>query len=122
MTVDDRIPVEWYGSGYEKPFLYLNNGPSPTGAWWLVMLEKAMAKLNVNYANINSGFPGEALRALTGMPSSYYSGNRLDNMTNDQLFDLMTDGMNKNYPMVGGTDGHTINNLVDGHAYTVLGT
>jgi|APSaa5957512535_1039671.scaffolds.fasta_scaffold117950_2 hypothetical protein len=47
------------------------------------MLEKAMAKLNVNYANLNEGFPGEALRALTGMPTSYYSGNRLNRMTDD---------------------------------------
>lgn len=34
----------------------------------------------------------------------------------------MTDSMNKNYPMVAGTSGKEINNLVSGHAYTVLGT
>jgi calpain-15 len=81
-----------------------------------------MAKLNVNYANLNEGFPGEALRALTGMPTSYYGGSRKHNMSNDDLYDLLTDSQKENFPMVAGTGGHTSYNLVPGHAFTILGT
>lgn len=44
------------------------------------MLEKAFAKLNVNYTGLNSGTPGEALRALTGMPVSAHNSS---GMTDD---------------------------------------
>ena len=122
VTVDDRIPIRWYGAGYTKPYLFLNNGVSPNGAWWLVILEKAMAKLNVNYANLNLGFPGEAFRALTGMPTSYYGEERMSRMTKNELFDLLTNSSLKNYPMVAGTGGYTQYNLVSRHAYAILGT
>ena len=46
----------------------MNAGVSPNGAWWLVILEKAYAKWNVNYANLNGGSPAQSLRDLTGMP------------------------------------------------------
>jgi|APSaa5957512535_1039671.scaffolds.fasta_scaffold117950_1 calpain-12 len=34
----------------------------------------------------------------------------------------MTDSMHKNHPMVAGTSSRTENDLVAGHAYTILGT
>jgi hypothetical protein len=37
------------------------------------MLEKAYAKLNINYTGLNEGTPGEALRALSGMPVSEHN-------------------------------------------------
>ena len=44
-------------------------------------------------------------------------------MTDNDLWDLLTDGMNKNYPMVAGTKSNNeIDHIVDGHAYAVLGT
>jgi len=70
--IDDRIPLTNYGPGYRDQYWWINNRVSYDGAWWLVLLEKAMAKLNVNYSNINSGRPGEALRALTGAPVMNY--------------------------------------------------
>lgn len=56
--IDDRIPFVWYGTGYNSDFSWINNRVSQDGAWWLVLLEKAMSKLNVNYSNINSGRAG----------------------------------------------------------------
>jgi len=67
----------------------VNNGPSADGAWWLVLLEKAMAKLNVNYTNLDLGFPGQAMRALTGKPSTNHYG---ATMTNDELWEIATYG------------------------------
>jgi calpain-15 len=65
ITIDDRIPI--YENGTP-----VNARPSPYGGWWLVLLEKAFAKLNLNYANIVGGLQNEALRALTGQPVVLY--------------------------------------------------
>lgn len=59
ITIDDRIPImdnKWP----------VNARPAPNGAWWVVLLEKAYAKLNLNYANLEGGMQYEAMRALTG--------------------------------------------------------
>ena len=64
VIIDDRLAML-------KSDLPVNAGPSQGGGWWLPLLEKAYAKMNVNYENLNSARPEnfqEALRALTGMP------------------------------------------------------
>lgn len=43
-----------YGIYVDQP---VNSMVSPNGAWWLVILEKAYAKFNVNYANLDGGTP-----------------------------------------------------------------
>ena len=60
VNVDDRLPVK--GS---YPWA---TWPSPKGAWWMPLLEKAYAKLNQNYERLSGGWGIEALRTLTGMP------------------------------------------------------
>jgi len=97
---------------------YLNNSPSPTGAWWLVMLEKAYAKLNVNYANLNDGGPNEALKALTGMPATGYT---VKERSLSYIWETVTDGQKNNYPMVACTGGDPAYNVVADHCLTVLG-
>jgi len=71
VIVDDIIPVYGYtyAAGYNENYPPLNNSPSKAGAWWLVILEKAMAKLNINYLGINGGQVSEAMRYMTGMPT-----------------------------------------------------
>lgn len=122
VTVDDRIPVRWYGRYYSKPFLFLNNGVSPEDAWWLVILEKAMAKLNVNYANMAGGFPEQALKTMSGYPALMYRSTSLANMSDDELFNLIAAADKKNYPMVAGSGRNPSYGLVKGHAFSVLGT
>jgi len=120
--IDDRIPLRVFGPGYKTYYYWLNNGASQDGAWWLVLLEKAFAKLNVNYSNINGGWPGEALRYLTGAPIVNYHPKDFKN-NNDLLWKIVTEGMNKNYPMVGGTyQNNSAFNVTDGHAETCLGS
>ena len=57
VIIDDLIPVKGYHSdiGYAVNYPPLSNKPSKAGAWWLVILEKAFAKLNHNYLGINGG-------------------------------------------------------------------
>lgn len=49
--------------------------PTSDGGWWLPLLEKAYAKVNVNYETISSGTHAEAARFLTGAPSIEYKTN-----------------------------------------------
>jgi hypothetical protein len=44
VIIDDRIPV---ANRYGYPTKY--NGVAPNGGYWLVFMEKAYAKLNINY-------------------------------------------------------------------------
>jgi len=96
VIIDDRIPVLNLGDNYTTPYPPVNSKPSPAGAWWLVMLEKAFSKLNINYTQINAGTPGEALRALTGMPVSTHASNK---MTDDDLWTIVLEGTEAGNPM-----------------------
>jgi len=71
VIVDDRMPVYDYSfaAGYSVNYPWLNDSQSKAGAYWLTILEKAMAKLNVNYTGINGGEVAQAMRYMTGMPT-----------------------------------------------------
>lgn len=71
VIIDDLIPVKGYNSGigYAVNYPPLMNKPSVAGAWWLVILEKAFAKLNHNYLGINGGANAESMRYMTGQPT-----------------------------------------------------
>ena len=60
-NMDDKLPVNRRGS------LPLARR-SVNGAFWVPILEKAMAKFNVNYVQLNGGNEYLAWRQLTGMP------------------------------------------------------
>lgn len=50
VVVDDTLPM----TAMNTP---VNSHMSIHGAWWMPILEKAYAKYNVFYANINGGTP-----------------------------------------------------------------
>jgi len=79
IVVDDQLAMNAMGAP-------INSRQSVHGAWWLPILEKAYAKFNVFYANINGGTPLQSFRDLTGMPTQrYYSGNQSD----EELFSII---------------------------------
>jgi len=80
------------------------------------MLEKAFAKLNINYTQINAGVPGEALRALTGMPVSSHESNKL---TDDELWKIVVAGTEAGNPMAAACMVSHYN-IIAGHAYGIL--
>merc|ERR1712048_941045 len=63
INIDDSLAVTSRG-------IPISAKKSTLGSWWNAMLEKGMAKMNVNYLNLQGGNVVEAFRALTGMPSS----------------------------------------------------
>lgn len=61
LIIDDQLPVSPSGSP-------VNARQASDGSYWVALLEKALAKLYVNYANLHGGTVVEALRVLTGKP------------------------------------------------------
>jgi len=62
ITIDDYMPFVSGG-------LIFNRKPAGNNVWGIV-LEKAFAKINGNYENINFGYQAESFRILTGAPAS----------------------------------------------------
>lgn len=118
VIVDDRLPAYNISRamGYVENYPLINDQPSKAGAYWLTILEKAMAKLNVNYTGINGGHPGQAMRYMTGMPTVDYYSNQ---MTDDQLWDHVNWGLSHDYNM-GAACQVSHFNMVSGHAYGVI--
>jgi len=90
--IDDRIPYVDNGpnflfGGLPDRYYMFNTRFSQDGAWWLVLLEKAFAKLNVNYSNLNDGYACDALNTLTGAPCV-----RNSNLTDEKLWELVGHG------------------------------
>lgn len=65
VIVDDLFPVVWNQAGKVVPAFSSGVGPE----LWVLLLEKAYAKLHGSYAVIEGGNPGVALADLTGGPS-----------------------------------------------------
>ena len=80
------------------------------------ILEKAYAKLNVNYAQITGGIGEEAFRALTGMPITDYAG-----LSAEEYWKVIKDGDANNYIMYAGCCSQEYGDLVTAHAYTLYG-
>lgn len=62
IVIDDYLPLN-----NNKPIFSKNNG----GELWVMLLEKAYAKVFGSYQAIESGLTGIALNALTGAPFEY---------------------------------------------------
>ncbi len=63
IIVDDFFPTKQNQLAFSKA-----NGPE----LWVLLLEKAWAKLHGSYARIEAGDPAETLRDLTGAPAYSY--------------------------------------------------
>lgn len=64
VTVDDLFPTYGNKVAFAKP--------TEDNGWWVPILEKVYAKVNVNYESISSGSQAEAARFLTGAPAREY--------------------------------------------------
>ena len=90
---------------------------------WGLVLEKAWAKVIGNYMKIEGSYTHASIRALTGIPTFYYTTKT--NFDVDTVFKLLFDAELANYIMTAGTDSgsdKTFNTceLANGHAYTLL--
>jgi hypothetical protein len=79
ITVDDLFPT------YDNRPAFVQ--PTSDGGWWMPLLEKAYAKVNVNYEMISSGAAAEAARFLTGAPARDFQTNY---QTHDELWNSLS--------------------------------
>ena len=115
VVIDDYLPL--------KDGKTMFSNPGTDGSIWTAILEKAFAKYHGNYSHIVGGWPGEAVRTLTGAP---YETIKHKQISVDDLWERLSlyDGSNA-ILMAGSADGSdkdtNAEGVVLGHAYTVLG-
>lgn len=109
ITVDDRLP-----SNGASPFFAKKSSDS---GWWMPILEKAYAKINVNYEIIGFGWMSEAARILTGAPSYMFTSSAY---TPANLFNFLDQVDSKQYVLTAASLSNYMG-LVNGHAYSLLG-
>ena len=89
---------------------------------WVILLEKAWAKLNGNYARIIGGDPHEIFEVLT---NAYCEKFMFNNLTKEELWFKYKNAQEKGFLMTAGTnsdEGLPIEQmgLVSGHAYSII--
>lgn len=83
------------------------------------LMEKAYAKLDVNYERLSGGMPYEALRTMTNMPTTYVSNHRGGKAA--ESWTAIHHLAGRNFPMTSPCCNNRVSNgLVTGHAYTLL--
>ena len=117
VLVDDYIPC--YGS-WGKNFSFTRTNGNEL---WVILLEKAWAKLNGCYAKVIGGEAHEIFEIITNTYSEKIKIKRGQEQT---IWNKLSEGEKKGYIMTAGTSGDTYNldleerGLVPGHAYTVV--
>ena len=116
VLLDDFIPC--YGS-YKKNFAFSHTNGNEL---WVILLEKAWAKLNGNYARIIGGDPHEIFEVLTNAYCEKFMFNEKDK---EEIWLKYMNAQEKGFLMTAGTNvDENLNTeemgLVPGHAYTII--
>jgi len=120
VTVDDFIPCD---PKTRMPLFATTN----QNELWVLLLEKAWAKIYGSYGRIIGGLPEESLHDLTGAPNESYFFEREDIVDESNLQEQFWENLHyaesKNYIMNCGTVPPgvlTEKTLVPGHIYTLI--
>lgn len=125
VTVDDYFPCHANGG----PIFSKANG----NELWVLLLEKAYAKVHGNYYTLRGGFANEGMMDLTGSPTEcfdFQDPTCQDMMNKGEFFKKMKGFDENNYLMSASTEGEDRwtetggpteeGGLVPGHAYSVI--
>lgn len=112
VVVDDYLP--YYNGG-----LIMNRQP-PDGDYWGIILEKAWAKVNGNYENINYGWQVESFYHLTGAPGKQVTFQSIGYNV-DAAWNEITDAVRNNYLVGVDTAASAKFSLPGSHAYSLIG-
>ena len=92
ITIDDLFPCQPFGD----PLF----ASSVRNELWVMLLEKAYAKLHGSYYSLKQGKIGDVLRDLTGLPTttiSFDDSHVQDFINNGQFWDLLQYYVNQDY-------------------------
>jgi len=121
VTVDDRLPVNYQvrsATDKRRPRTILSRRGT-SGSWWVPILEKSFAKVNVNYSNLSGGWMVEAWRQMTNQPViNMRTGTSV--LPNDKVWELLSEWDAKKY-VISTACFSGANGLVSGHAYSIIG-
>ena len=118
ILIDDYMPC--YGN-FGKNFAFTSTNGNEL---WVILLEKAWAKINGNYARIIGGEPHEIFDIFT---NAYSERIKVKEGIENDIWKKLSRGEKEGFLITAGTSGNTyyLNTeemgLVPGHAYTVLG-
>ena len=117
VLLDDFIPC--YSSIYEKNFAFSHTNGNEL---WVILLEKAWAKLNGNYARIIGGDPHEIFEVLT---NAYCEKFLFKNEGEEKIWIKYKNAQENGFLMTAGTSCDEESpfdemGLVPGHAYTII--
>ena len=113
VLLDDYIP------SLENNFAFTHTNGNEL---WVILLEKAWAKLNGNYARIIGGDPHEIFEVLTNAYCEKFMFNKLNK---EEIWLKYKNAQEKGFLMIAGTNCDEelpleSMGLISGHAYTVL--
>lgn len=108
VLVDDFFPVDKNGT---PVFAGSNNQEL-----WVMLIEKAWAKIHGSYTAIEGGDTRESLAAITGAPVEYY---KHKDMREDDLWEMLGDFLEENYVMCSAAAIET-KGISNGYAYTLV--
>lgn len=97
----------------------MNRSP-PEGDLWATIIEKAFAKINGNYENINWGWQSESFHILTGAPAKMITFQSIG-YSASTAWDDIKDALSMNYLIGCDTSSTSRYNIPIQHAYTVMG-
>ncbi len=118
VVIDDFIPV-----GGSEPAFSKANGPE----LWVILLEKAWAKLHGSYLKIEAGHTREAIRDLTGAPFLFFETSEVEY---EELWSKFKDADSRNFVMSISShpDDERTKSMIESsygiecaHAYTLIG-
>lgn len=113
IIIDDFFPVVKKENSWSFIFSR-SNGPE----LWVLLLEKAYAKVYGSYQKIENGLCSEALRDLTGASTI-----KISDFSEEKAWDFMTKAKEKNFLIVAASEFENQtaqSGIVSAHCYSVL--
>jgi len=108
VTVDDYFPVDKNGK--------LVFAGSKNRELWVMLLEKAWAKIHGSYTAIENGDTRESLSAITGAPVEYY---KHKDMKEQELWEMIQKFLEENYVLCSSAAIET-KSITNAYAYTLI--
>lgn len=111
--VDDYFPINKSTGDF---FFSKPNGSE----LWVILLEKAFAKINGGYINTNAGYASDPIYAISGFPTETFFSEEIEK---NELFKKILEAKNLNSLICGSSisqDDIHEKGLVKGHVYAIM--